>query len=389
MKRLYSSDQHEIVRARRAVDEWHRSEVISHDDRDGLLRTLPIDLRLNRLILRIVLFGATTLLVAALHFWIDEFVGSLVGSMDTPLPLALLAVMYAVAAEVAVSRFRVYRYGTEEALALAAAVYAGFAVGSTVGPSGLAETLAGWLRDPPSTFALFAAGIVALGMFERFESVPLAVAGEVLVAAAIVLGSPSRSVLVLSLVFGLVFAGYRVRALRFPHGYREDAFRLLGSVALCLTYLGFSLEAFRRDPSTLYVMLVAMIGVGAGGVYGGIRSRDRILMNVGAGLTLLTIVTAKAYLGWPYEPWGGIELGAALIVTAVLLRRWIASGPEGERWGFTARRILSKDELVFAAATFAAPAVASNMTVSSASPEPQRPGLDGGRSGGAGATGDY
>lgn len=36
-------------------------------------------------------------------------------------------------------------------------------------------------------------------------------------------------------------------------------------------------------------------------------------------------------------------LGVLLAVVALGLRRWLASGPQGERWGFTARPLVDRD----------------------------------------------
>src|SRR4029078_9582129 len=77
------------------------------------------------------------------------------------------------------------------------------------------------------------------------------------------------------------------------------------------------------------------------GLYLALRARERPLLDVSIGLTLLTLATNKAYLGIAGQTWYPIILVIFLIAAAVILKRRLSSG---NRDGFTAERILLADE---------------------------------------------
>ena len=74
-----------------------------------------------------------------------------------------------------------------------------------------------------------------------------------------------------------------------------------------------------------------------------VREKDRELLDVGLVLALVTLITNKPYLSWPRQTWDPMVLGIVLIAIAIAVRRWLASGPGGERNGFTPSRLLEKD----------------------------------------------
>ena len=119
----------------------------------------------------------------------------------------------------------------------------------------------------------------------------------------------------------------------------------------------------------------------------GIWKKDRLLMDVGAATALATLVTNKAYLGLEHQTWDPMLLGLLLMATAILIRRWLAGGPNGERYGFTSARILSKDARLMTVVSTAS--AAFQPQPSSPEPAAPRPHFDGGRSGGGGATGEF
>ena len=68
----------------------------------------------------------------------------------------------------------------------------------------------------------------------------------------------------------------------------------------------------------------------------GLRSRDRALITVGIVAAALSLTTVRCYIH--VAPlWVALAAsGAALAVTSMLLERWLRSGPDAERFGFTA-----------------------------------------------------
>jgi len=76
-----------------------------------------------------------------------------------------------------------------------------------------------------------------------------------------------------------------------------------------------------------------------------------------------------------------------VIAHLAMLRRWLASGPNGERHGFTAMRLLHRDSRGAALAGIASGAFHPPLVPNT--PPTDKPEFGGGRSGGAGASGEF
>lgn len=101
---------------------------------------------------------------------------------------------------------------------------------------------------------------------------------------------------------------------------------------------------------------------------------------------LVTLATNRLYFGWPGHSWDAMVLGALLIGVALVLRRWLAAGPEEIRHGFTARRLSGKDKQWMEVATTVIGLTAETPQAPKASAQPQ---FGGGDSGGGGASSDW
>ena len=119
----------------------------------------------------------------------------------------------------------------------------------------------------------------------------------------------------------------------------------------------------------------------------GVRLKDRFVIAVGAITAVLTLVTNKPYLGWQRHTWDPMLLGIALTGVALFLRRWLAPGPGGVRYGFTAARLSAKDKHTMSVGS----TVLGLVTPQSITPQPTNPDFKfgGGGSGGGGASGDF
>ena len=126
----------------------------------------------------------------------------------------------------------------------------------------------------------------------------------------------------------------------------------------------------------------------AAGLLLAIRDKDWPLLTVAIVLALCTLATNKPYLGWPRETWDPMILGALLAAVALGLRRWLDAGPDGQRGGFTAARILARDRDILSALATASAAWHGR---AHQSPPTETPSSDfaGGRSGGAGGGAEY
>jgi len=119
----------------------------------------------------------------------------------------------------------------------------------------------------------------------------------------------------------------------------------------------------------------------------GIRQKDRFVIAVGAIVTILTFVTNKPYLGWRRHTWDPMLLGILLTGVALFIRHWLARGPSGVRYGFTAARLSGKERhWVNAGSSVLGLVSAQIITPQTKSPDFH---FDGGTSGGGGAGGEF
>jgi hypothetical protein len=120
---------------------------------------------------------------------------------------------------------------------------------------------------------------------------------------------------------------------------------------------------------------------------GGLRSRDRALIDLGIVAAGLSLATAFLYLH-PGPLWLVLAAsGAVLAGTSLLLERWLRSGRDGERAGFTAATLDDEgrqERLLAAAAGLATAPEARSQT-----DEPPGIAGKGGSFGGAGADGTF
>ena len=111
-----------------------------------------------------------------------------------------------------------------------------------------------------------------------------------------------------------------------------------------------------------------------------------MLLDASILMLLGTLMSNKPYLGSARYPWDPIVFGLLLMGVAIAIKRWLASGANGIRHGFigdapagvgagTARRLQQRGRAVPA------------RRARNRSPRPNLGG--GGRSGGAGASGNF
>jgi len=127
----------------------------------------------------------------------------------------------------------------------------------------------------------------------------------------------------------------------------------------------------------------------AAGIYWGIQSRKRLILNASLVMVCITLATNKSYLEWTRYAWGPAILGIVLITLSILINRWLASGANKARDGFTAENILTPENHGFGLAEAAAALapLATGIDVQQP-PAQQEKYFDGGNSGGGGASGE-
>jgi hypothetical protein len=405
--RLYGAASEETLRARGLLKDWVGDGLLTAAQYQVLEQETASDLRTTNIFLRLVLFLFTLIIVgagAALFFVVFL---SRPSDQTTGIFLLIFAAACYAAAEAAVSRARLYRYGIEEALAVCSLGFLCVGMQLAFFGSGIYSP-----RADAAQSLIPAAGVVfSLWIWHRFGLSYLFLAAMIFVIFVPSYWLPGysassreaqRVIIVIFYATGLVGAAVARSRHRFDH--LEETY----SLAEALLWLGIYL-AINLQVSSLNLRAPWWNGMRAASEFArpfywgtwvliwclppiiiarGIRQKDRFVIAVGGIVALLTFVSNKPYLGWPRHTWDPMLLGILLTGVAIFLRRWLARGPGGVRHGFTSARLSGKDrQWMNVGATLLGP------LPQSITPAPQTGGQDfrfgGGQTGGGGAGGDF
>ena len=388
--RLYTVDEELRVRLERDVRDWTAAGLLTTDQARALGPDLATDLRRTGPMLRSGL-AMFTLVAGGAAIGLVMLVTDLTSSLALTITTAMLGTLAMAAASWLVRRFRLYRHGVEEALAMGAVALFGASAGVFGG-----ELFHGTSDAAAWSAAMIAVAIASGFAYRRFgyrDAAVVALAALALVPVAF----DAPGVEITRVFAAVVFAGgysyaAHVRRVASDDITRGDAevVRAAGAVgvyaALNVYLTG---EPFGRQGdawftwATWVITWILPVVVGRAAV----RERDPWLLRVAIAMTLASLVTNKAYLGWPRQPWDPMLLGVLLSGLALVLRRWLAAGANGERRGFTARQLTGRDAVALQLASLAAAAVQPGATRDM--PETDDRVFSGGRSGGGGAGGEF
>jgi hypothetical protein len=401
--RLYSASDEETLRARKLLKDWFGEGHLTRVQYQSLEQETVSELRTTNIFLRLVLFFFSLIIVGAtVGLFVEVFLSR---SSEQTVGIFLLifaAVCYAVA-EVAVSQFRLYRFGIEEALAV-------FSVGFLcVGME--AAFFSGYYSPQPhgARFLVPAIGAVfSLWIWRRFGLWYAFLAAMIfaLFLPRYWTSSHAAQHVIVAVVYaiGLIC----VAAIRSRHrfDYLEDAYSLVEALFWLGIYLAINLKLSSLDlpaqwwsavtraasefPRPFYWTTWVLIWCLPPVILArGIRLRDRFVIAVGAIVAILTFVSNKPYLGWQRHTWDPMLLGILLAAAALFIRRWLSRGRDGVRHGFTAARLSGKDKHWMIAGS----AVFGLVSPQSVTPTPQTSNPDfrfgGGASGGGGASSEF
>jgi len=396
---LYAPEQEENIFIRKRAQTWQRSGFLTDEQLRVIEERTPIRLTETSLLFRILYFIFTCICLTAavgLVVWLSD------ANDERPVGFIFLIFglpMYALA-EYAVRRYHLYRHGLEEALALLSLLF--FCGGIML----ILISMPGHPGDRQLIIiAATLAGAFAYWLYLRFGFLYAALIG--LVSLCIIPFQFSFSIiwertlvfLLLYLLF-LISLGTETEALE---DFRKKRKGILQACLFAGIYLSVNLRIVEAaeawfdqtppylnpyaglPPEAYWVSYVLTFIVPVAGLYLGIKARKRALMNTAAIALVLTLATNKDYLGLKHYAWDPILLGAMLILAAILIIRWLATGRKKERNGFTADRILKPERDGLNLAEIAAAAV-PGMTASPVEAQPAEPSpFENGQSGGGGA----
>jgi len=379
--RRYSADEEERIRLQEVVREWTRSGLLDATQSARLEAELCVELRRTNPFLRAGLALFTGLIVAASVALLIAFF-----DLDDDVSIAVVTGIAAVIciglAEHLILEFRCYRFGVEEALAVAAIVLLGIAGAE------LTSWLGGGYGRMPAVVALLVGAAGGFGLYRRFGFV-YAAFGSIICLGAIpfqlnlsVASERTLAAAALASVFILV----RSKRLKYGDDYPGDEYGLLQAVSWAGVYVALNIQltgGWGGRGVFYWCTYAATWVLPLIGLRLGIREKDRELMDVSLLLALVTLLTNKSYLGWPRYEWDPIVLGVFLIATAIAVRRWLSRGPGGERNGFTSARLLDKDRATLTLVSTASVVMQPGVAPPRVEPAPSE--FDGGRSGGGGS----
>lgn len=386
----YSDDQEKAIRVGRLVHDWTNSGLLTAAQRAQIAPELEVDLRRTNRFLRITLFIFGLLIL-------QSMVGLLIIGMggEEAAGFVLCASAAAAsffAANMLATRFKLYRFGIEEAAAVASIILAG-AAGAllvTIFTDRISDS------DAVVLVALIAGAAASVAVFLRFGLVYAAIIAMVLAACIPFVPGDSdmwhRVVSAAALVAIFVLA----RSWRERYGveYPGDSYAIIEAAAwlgiYLLTNLQLSSWLSRPDGRTSFywATYIATWIVPAIGLWMAIRDRHRLLLDASIVMAIATLMTNKAYLGAQRQPYDPIAFGVLLIAVALGVRRWLASGADGSRRGYIAERLLDSEKERLGVVGTLSVVHQGSVASSAQPPEPPAPG-GGGRSGGAGASGNF
>jgi hypothetical protein len=381
---IYSRDEERAIRIQRLVHDWNKSGIITGEQRDRMLPDVKVDLRRTNMFLRGTLF--------VFAFMIVQSAAGLVAvtlDLDNRYVVGVIALIAGVASYAAaqrlVTQYRLYRFGIEEAAAMAAAVFL---------------VAAGWILfnlqyNYATLYAFAVAALLSFALFRRFGFVYAGV-GAIAFATFFIFDIDQSDTFrrLFSFVFLLtVFFYSRERRQDHDWDFPADTYAVFEALSWAALYLIANLKlsswvSTPDDVKQFYWLTYVLIWIlPAAGLWFAIRDRHRLMLDVNIALAIITLMSNKPYLGATQKPWDPILFGIMLVGVSLGLRQWLASGANGTRSGFVAHRLLESEK--------AALAMAGNATVLApgapppSAHEPPPPSFGGGRSGGAGASGSF
>ncbi|MGD9906554.1 MAG: hypothetical protein AB7U83_24060 [Vicinamibacterales bacterium] len=389
--RHYAVEDEVRVGLDRSLRDWQKAGLLTSAQEPLLRADLATGLRRTGLMLRLGL-AAFTVIAGAATFGLIVLATNMSSEIATAFTATALGAAAWGTATLLARSGRLYRYGVEEALVMGAVALFGFAA-ALLGAEAIDSNSVGVAWCFAMTTAAIAAGAAYRLFGFQYAAVGALYATALLPMASRSVGTEFKRVFAAVVCAAGYAAATRLRQRAVDDVRQGDAevVRAAAAVGAYLALNAFVLpewfsrtvaDWFRWSSGPMVWLLPVAFGRAA------VVERDPLLVRVALAAALATLVTNKAYLGWPRQPWDPVLLGVGLVALSLGLRRWLSAGADGERNGFTARPLVDSDA--------AAVQLGSLISVATPPTEPARPApgpddpyFSGGRSGGAGAGGTF
>ncbi len=399
---LYSPKQEENIFIRKQAETWRRSDLITEEQLGDIHHAVTSDLRQTNLFFRILFFIFTLLLACAmtgLLVWLINDSSDKNGSIV----MVLFGVSYYIIAEYIVRTKKFYRHGIEEGLAVMAMIL--LCVGCGI------FLLTGILNGKQTLRVVTVlTASTSLLIYLRFGYLYAAIIGILALCALPFQFSLSATTERLTLL-GMLCVTFLLGLLadrKVGEDFKKERNTFMLAGLLVAIYLTVNLHIFgviglltgetrtahfhpASFPPCIYwssYVLTFLIPMTV--IYWGLQSRRRFILNAGLLMTLATLATNKSYPGLTRYAWDSAILGIVLVGLSLWLTRWLNSGADQKRFGFTAGNILTPEGSgINLADVAAAPTPSAIDARQPPAAQPPETYLEGGATGGGGAQRNY
>lgn len=400
---LYSSQQEENIFIRKQARTWRRSGLINDNQLRAITNVTDSHLRQTNLFFRILFFIFTLLCASALvglFAWLMSKSGN-VDEIFLATILIFFGAVYYLAGEYIVSKRWFYRYGLEEALLIISMLLFCSGCGWLLFKYGVSNK-----QTMIVISALFA--VTSYWIYLRFGYLYAALIS--LIATGVIpfqlSMTPSGERVLLLIILYLIFLFSVIINKSNIDDFKKEKNSIIQACLLVAMYLTVNLQVLGvvglliEDRSIIHLhpklfppyiywsSYVLTFVIPALGIYWGIKSRKRLIMNASLVLACITLATNKSYLGMTRYAWDPAIMGIMLIFISSLITRWLSRGPNKTRYGFTAENILTPENHGINLADIGATLTPSFVD----SQQPSAQGekfFDSGSSGGGGASRDF
>ncbi len=399
---IYASEQEEKIYLRGEAATWKRSGLITQDQLSAINDAADPELQQTNLFFRILFFIFTLLgagAVVGLIIWIIVSNGGAQSQKAAAAFTLASSIAYFFLADLLAKAHRLYRYGIEEALLMFGMVCFVISILVLLG-------IENHFSQHEIAVAVCLLFVVLAGLiYLRFGYLYMAVISlAALCAIPFQLDLPPVAErLLLTLILCAAFISGLAADKAGGEDFRKHRNTIMLAGLLAAIYFTVNLEILgligsllkdkyvvhlnpRLFPPWLYWSSYALsFIIPAAGIIWGIKSRRRLILNVGLIMAIATLATNKSYLGMTRYAWDPAILGFILIALSLLIDRWLTRGPQKARHGFTAESILKPEDHGVGLADVAAALTPGVMGAQQPPQAPEGKFYEGGASGGGGA----